>query len=566
MAKSLGLNTYAVAEWSYNPFVANADDLIRQGKLDQIFKPEFLSKVDDFNTLRFMDWMKANFVRSGEWRDRITTSTPVSQWLGWDEGKGVPVEVMVALANKVNINPWFNLPVNATDEYVRNFASYVRDNLKPGLQAYVELSNEVWNWGFPQAQYAKQQGEARGINWQQWYGQRTAEMSKIWKDTFGSQVDRTKTVMGIQTGWPGLEDYSLNQKVNGRPAASYVDVLAMTGYFSGMLPAAENVNVLKQWMNQGEEGFRKVFQQLRSGGLLPKNGDSISDTINSFKHFKGIADKYGLQLAAYEGGPHLTSYHDDSLTNWFGQINRRPEMKQLLTDLFNGWKQSGGALFTYYADIDANDKYGQWGAFENLNQTTTPKYDALIDFMNQNSPWWGDRPLPTPSPSPNPTPNPTPSPSPTPSPTPPPLPTPDSLEGFRGAYFNNNNLQGNPTFVRRDRVINFDWGNATGPGGGISRDNFSVRWSGKVNVPTNGNYTFFGTTDDGMRLFVDGQKVIDRWQDQAATEAKATVNLGAGQHTIRMEYFDRTWNAAAKLEWAGPNLSRQNVVTASSQT
>jgi len=61
---------------------------------------------------------------------------------------GMSVEYMVQLANDLNANPWFNMPHMADDDFVRNFATYVRDHLKPGLTAYVEWSNEIWNFGW----------------------------------------------------------------------------------------------------------------------------------------------------------------------------------------------------------------------------------------------------------------------------------------------------------------------------------------------------------------------------------------------------------------------------------
>ena len=73
------------------------------------------------------------------------------------------VEVMVALANQLSADPWFCIPHMADDDYVARFAAIARDNVDPGLKIHVEYSNEVWNSGFSQATYAREQGLAEGL-------------------------------------------------------------------------------------------------------------------------------------------------------------------------------------------------------------------------------------------------------------------------------------------------------------------------------------------------------------------------------------------------------------------
>ena len=89
---------------------------------------------------------------------------------------------------------------------------------------------------------------------------------------------------------------------------------------------------------------------------------------------------------------------------------------------------------------------------------------------------------------------------------------------WRGEYFNNRDLdlRDYSTFVRIDGAIDNDWGNG-GPGNGVGNDNFSIRWTGKFNF-SSGNYIFHAKADDGVRLSIDGNLVIDQWKDQGATE------------------------------------------------
>ena len=114
-------------------------------------------------------------------------------------------------------------------------------------------------------------------------------------------------------------------------------------------------------------------------------------------------------------------------------------------------------------------------------------------------------------------------------------------------YWNNINLQGAFALSREEADVNFIWGSGS-PGGGVNADNFSARWIRWVFMDTPGNWTFTTITDDGVRLFVDNVLVIDKWVDQAPTAHTAVVNLAAGYHLVRMEYYDKVNNAQAQLQ------------------
>jgi len=122
------------------------------------------------------------------------------------------------------------------------------------------------------------------------------------------------------------------------------------------------------------------------------------------------------------------------------------------------------------------------------------------------------------------------------------------ISGWRGEYYGNPWLSGAPTLVRQDAEVNFDWGGGS-PDPAIPPDNFSVRWTRDVYFETTGHYTFSTTTDDGVRLWVDGRLIIDQWKDQPATTHTATIYLTQGTHPVRMEYYEHLGNALARLSW-----------------
>ena len=119
---------------------------------------------------------------------------------------------------------------------------------------------------------------------------------------------------------------------------------------------------------------------------------------------------------------------------------------------------------------------------------------------------------------------------------------------YQATYFPNMTLSGAPALTRCETTINNDWGQAS-PAPGIPADNFSVRWSGNFDFAA-GDTTFSVTADDGVRLYLDGALVIDKWIDQSATTYTATRTLTAGTHQLKVEYYDNSWDAVAKASWA----------------
>ena len=120
--------------------------------------------------------------------------------------------------------------------------------------------------------------------------------------------------------------------------------------------------------------------------------------------------------------------------------------------------------------------------------------------------------------------------------------------GYTAEYFANRSLQGPPALTREDDAIDFSWGGGA-PGDGIPADNFSARWTKALTLETGGTYKFTVTSDDGVRLFVDGQVLLDRWVLQSATTHTATRALEAGTHQVVLEYFEAGGDAEARMTY-----------------
>ncbi|MEZ4718762.1 MAG: alpha/beta fold hydrolase [Caldilineaceae bacterium] len=116
---------------------------------------------------------------------------------------------------------------------------------------------------------------------------------------------------------------------------------------------------------------------------------------------------------------------------------------------------------------------------------------------------------------------------------------------WRGQYFNNRNLQGDPTIVRDDPAIDFDWGEGS-PSPDINPDNFSVRWTTTTDLPA-GTYRVSLWVDDGVRMWVDDVLVVDQWVEGTARNFITDINLVRGPHNVRIEYFEAEGLALARM-------------------
>jgi hypothetical protein len=119
---------------------------------------------------------------------------------------------------------------------------------------------------------------------------------------------------------------------------------------------------------------------------------------------------------------------------------------------------------------------------------------------------------------------------------------------WKGEYFATDSPTGKPTMVRCDERIDFSWEDGRGPWLAMRPNEFSVRWTGSVNLTESGAYTFTTFTDDGVKLWLDDEKIIDEWHPQQEKHEK-DITLEEGEHTVKMEFYDERGEAVARLSW-----------------
>jgi glucose/arabinose dehydrogenase len=128
--------------------------------------------------------------------------------------------------------------------------------------------------------------------------------------------------------------------------------------------------------------------------------------------------------------------------------------------------------------------------------------------------------------------------------------------GLLGTYWDNIDFTG-PSLTRVDPVVNFDWGSGS-PAPAIGPDTFSMRFAGQVRAKVTGTYTFYTMSNDGVRLWLNGQLIVDNYTNHAATENTGTIALTAGQmYDVRMDLYENEGTAVGQLRWSAPGLAKE---------
>jgi len=341
------------------------------------YNPDYLNFIKDFQVIRFMNMsgMTRNPVQKWEDRHNMEEAT----W-GGREGtysRGAPAEIMVDIANRVNADAWFSMPYQANDDYVRKFAELVSKQLKPGLKAYIEYSNEIWNPIFVHHDYAINQGlklkldKNKNRAREKFHSYRSVQVFDIWEEVFGG-TDRLVRVMGAWTSNPRMSNAILNY----RDAYKKTDALAIAPYFGATIKEIQRA--------KNVDDIFKAINNKRS-----KKGFAAS--VRQMKQQAKVAEVFGLDLIAYEGGQHLVDWNtrkaDDGNNELLYAANRDRRMGELYKKYLKEWERAGGKMFVQFSAPRIYSWYGSWGIKEYISQSRSeaPKYDAILSYMEEKA-------------------------------------------------------------------------------------------------------------------------------------------------------------------------------------
>lgn len=409
-----------------------------------VFNPDYLRLIRNFKVLRMTDLMgvkqpppiACNVFRGEDYQDCIQqplrwekrSKMTDAVWGGShrtdsNQKHGVPIEVLVELANQSHRSPWFSMPHNATNDYIEEFANYVYNHLDPHLKIYLEYSHEPWNDKLWAARYLRLKGREMALDDDKnpfregfrYYATRAVEIFQIWEEYFDddpntntssnstdndttNQQKRPARLINILSSQQNAPNLSANL-LRYNETYQYVDALAIAPYFSMcanrqhracknekkiplLLPTIDSLDTLFKALKNNHDPY------------------ALPATINYIKQQAQVAKKFNVQLFAYEGGQSLTvNWNDKKHTQkeketqlaLLKKANGDPRMADLYNILLQEWKTAGGALFTVFTLPQKPYRLGAWGIKTHLNQprTEAPKYNAIMQFQEQQGLcWW----------------------------------------------------------------------------------------------------------------------------------------------------------------------------------
>jgi hypothetical protein len=264
----------------------------------------------------------------------------------------------------------------ADDDYIFNMAVLINNTLSSNLRAYIEYSNEVWNWapGFVQTRYASAmalaEGDTSGDRHLKWYGRKASQVFSIFDRVFGpSARSRLVRVVAVQAGSGSAQ---MSQVGFGG-----ADALAIGAYFGHGLNSFLYNSA--GWQNITVD---QVLDQARKAIL--------SNILASSKSSAEVAKSYGLKLIAYEGGQHFGGGGNcgavdcSTIADLQAKLmaaNHSPRMKGLYQNMLKAWSLAGGTTFAAFSHIGYDSRYGSWGALQHQmeDRSVAWKWQALTE-------------------------------------------------------------------------------------------------------------------------------------------------------------------------------------------
>jgi hypothetical protein len=325
-----------------------------------VFDKAFVDGLRPYKAVRYLDWQQANENVAGNWARRTPPTAMIQAG-----PQGVAVEHLVLLANQAQVDPWFVMPFNADKTYTTNFAKYVHDNLAPGLTAYVEVGNEVWNLSFPAARQALEEGERAKLGTtrdearMRRYAQKANESFKIWGQIFANEPERLVRILSGQNAWTEPLKIALAY----RDTASHIEALSTAPYFGQALLAEPPANTTD---------LAPLFKRLDA---------SFEESLVPAMETKKMADERGLRFIGYEGGQHITYAGPDK--ELVPRLNRDPRMAETYRKYLAAWDSRFGDMLMMLASSGPAGQNAAFGMVEYSGQPMeeTPKRKAVLNAI-----------------------------------------------------------------------------------------------------------------------------------------------------------------------------------------
>ncbi len=369
-------------------------DLIAAGER---FRPEWINAIDDFRMIRTHDFQYTNFPQTVDWTRNVHSA---DQAVWGVEGRGVPYEIFVDLANEIRSDLWVNMPHTASEGYLRAAAEYLKANLDPDLKLQVEFSNEYFTTIFDQYAFFVAGGEAAfgaaPHAAAQFYATQAVRTAKIFDSVFAEDPDRVKIVVTTDSA-SFLSDEARTLLTapaavaagGTAPIAAGIDVLGTDGYLSWWTP--DIGEEILGWMEDADGGFGAARDYLLD--------QLFTDLVPSWQAGRALADEFGLEFQIYEGGTLLLNGSDYAaadprLTDFALSFSNSAEAAALYDTMLAEWAKVGSGPFMWYSDTGAPGPWGYYGHFDPVTFAPSPRGLEIMQDNAERPAWWDgdDRP------------------------------------------------------------------------------------------------------------------------------------------------------------------------------
>lgn len=372
-------------------------DLLSAHAAGQIFDPNWLATIPTGATLRFLDAMKTNnspYVNAADY--------PAQNWQHWE---AMPFEVMVALCNLKSCDMWVCWPHMATDAFVADRATYIKNNLNSGLKLLSEYSNEIWNTGTfggagGQTLWLKGQAEAvwgvangyGGPYWQEYAGKRFAQTMTAINTVFAGQTSRVLGVIAGQAAGTSVatnqalalswQTYEPGSYIAPYTLARHISIAPYLNWGSGSLDPTTAGNAIKTQLDISQAAAVAQIKTLFAPSLAQSKG-WIDQHV-------ALAESYGCELTFYEYNQHYSLLACAGSNLYSGGQPVAGALTAFLTacystecaaamnDLRTYAKRKGVTRMVFYMHMARASTYGQWGMQTNIGHTnpTRTQWDA----------------------------------------------------------------------------------------------------------------------------------------------------------------------------------------------
>ncbi len=385
----------------------------------QIFQPRFLANAAPYRMLRFMDWMETNSSPVVEFAEYPTETSAF-----WHR---VPATILAALGNRLRSDIWINIPHRASNAFIDQFATVLRDNFTADRRVYVEYSNENWNGIFSQnieiprqfcpafadlAAGCQNDGVPdNGIACERdpntfslgaaqapcfaalvrAWGDRSVQIFDRFDAVFGAAArTRTTRVIAAQAANADLGRQVMARNTTGTssPVSSKTDTYSIAPYFGTEYCTPDN-GFNPDTSPELYASATALLDHLESQALPRALGFMTSNRAMLTANFAGS----GIRLSSYEGGQHLAGiggFTFNTICNArFDEVNAHPRMEGIYRAYLANWRANGDE-FTHFYNAGRWGPFGRWGALEFQDQAiaTSPKYTALLGHSAANPCHW----------------------------------------------------------------------------------------------------------------------------------------------------------------------------------